>query len=135
MAHRFSWELHIGKLDKGEILDHICHNRLCVNPAHLRISTVSKNNQNLRGAYRNSGTGVRGVSRAKSGRYEARVIHNKVFMHLGTYDSLIEAEAVALAKRLELFEFNPIDHARAIELGIISDPNPREAVKNMERAA
>jgi hypothetical protein len=34
-AHRFSYEMHNGPVSGGMELDHLCRNRLCVNPAHL----------------------------------------------------------------------------------------------------
>ena len=34
--HRFSYELHIEKIPKGLVIDHLCRVRNCVNPKHLR---------------------------------------------------------------------------------------------------
>lgn len=34
-AHRVAWVLTYGKIPKGLLIHHICHNRLCVNPKHL----------------------------------------------------------------------------------------------------
>jgi hypothetical protein len=35
--HRFSYELHVEKIPKGMVIDHICRVRNCVNPDHLRV--------------------------------------------------------------------------------------------------
>jgi hypothetical protein len=34
-AHRLSYILNKGNIPHGYVLDHLCHNRLCVNPEHL----------------------------------------------------------------------------------------------------
>lgn len=46
LAHRFSYELLIDKLPKKEswiVIDHICRNRACVNPSHMRVVPQAKN--------------------------------------------------------------------------------------------
>ena len=35
-AHRLSYELFIGGLSSDNVIDHMCKNRICVNPYHLR---------------------------------------------------------------------------------------------------
>lgn len=35
-AHRYMYELKVGKIPKGMDIDHLCRNRSCVNPDHLQ---------------------------------------------------------------------------------------------------
>lgn len=42
-AHRYAYELWVGPIPAGLEVDHICRQRLCVNPEHLRLLTPSEN--------------------------------------------------------------------------------------------
>lgn len=43
LAHRYSHELHRGPIPPGMVIDHLCRNRLCVNPDHLEVVTNEEN--------------------------------------------------------------------------------------------
>lgn len=42
-AHRLSYELLVGPIPAGLVLDHLCRVRHCVNPAHLEVVTMEEN--------------------------------------------------------------------------------------------
>lgn len=45
LAHRYSYELLVGSIADGMQIDHLCRNKLCVNPVHLEVVTSQINNQ------------------------------------------------------------------------------------------
>lgn len=100
-AHRLSYEWSHGHIPDGMMVDHKCHNNLCVNPDHLRLATPAQNQRNLSGARRDSSTGLRNIKRLGS-RWRVRVtrqgkVHEREFMELE------DAKAWAREKRVELF--------------------------------
>jgi hypothetical protein len=104
-AHRMAW-LDAGlPLEDGQLLDHFtCFNRACVNVAHLRPATSKQNNENRKGANKNSTTGVRGVTPDKRhGGFKIQVTHNRVNHSKRGFKTVEEATVAVEAMRLELF--------------------------------
>ncbi|MGN6656407.1 MAG: HNH endonuclease [Rhodanobacter sp.] len=109
LAHRVSYELAVGPIPDGMFIDHMCHNRACVNPAHLHVVTRKQNNENLVIRSDNK-SGVRGVCwNKKLSKWKGSVRHNGHQTHVGYFDSIAEAEAAVIAKRNELFTNNLAD--------------------------
>ena len=97
-AHRAAWELAHGPVPAGLVVDHICHNRACVEVTHLRLATPEENRRNLAGALSTNSLGIRNARRRGS-RIEIRVLQE----HMGFADTEEEAIALAAASRLEKF--------------------------------
>ena len=101
-AHRYAWECENGPIPDGMLIDHICHNRACVNADHLRLATRQQNNANRSGATVKSSTGVRGVYPYGS-RFKVGIKSRGVLRWYGTFDSIEEASSVAARERARLF--------------------------------
>lgn len=61
MAHRYAYSQRHGQIDRSEVIDHICHEKLCVRAEHLQAVSPKQNNENRAGAQANSRSGIRGV--------------------------------------------------------------------------
>lgn len=107
-AHRASWIIHNGDIPKGMLIDHTCFNHACVNPSHLRLVTQKQNQENRAGQRSDNTSGYRGV-RFHRGKWVAEVWHNGKTVYLGRYWTKEAANAVATAKRNELFTHNDLD--------------------------
>jgi len=111
-AHRVSWELEHGLIPDGMSVDHICHSKACVKPAHLRLATKKQNAENLAAPYANSTTGERGVHLRRSGRYSVKVNHHGRAYRGGMYPTLEQAAAAARQLRNSLFTHNDLDRTK-----------------------
>lgn len=108
-AHRIAYEFSYGPIPDGMQVDHVCRNRQCVNPAHLRIATNKQNGENRSGAHRDSRSGVLGVHwDERHQRWVAQVCHNRK-RWAKKFTSMEEAVEAVRAKRLEWFTYNELD--------------------------
>lgn len=114
LAHRYSYELAYGPIPAGMMVDHTCHRKICVNPAHLRLATNKQNGENRAGVAAHNTSGYRGVTQIrKSGKWRAAIRHNGKVTNLGHFDTAEEAAAVVLLERLRLFTHNDADRKSA----------------------
>jgi len=103
-AHRWVWEQSYGQIPPDVEVDHICHNRACVELSHLRTVTRAENMQNRSGATSaNRSTGTRNVYRHSGGGYQVIIGKDGQYHHIGTYKEVPDAAKAAERARRELF--------------------------------
>ena len=101
-VHRIAYELMVGPVPAGKELDHICRNRGCVNPSHLRLCTRSENLRNT-GKMSTNTSGFKGVSWHKAERkWAATIMINKKGKTLGYFKTPEEAHAAYCKAAKEL---------------------------------
>lgn len=101
-AHRVAFELAHGPIPDGAEVDHVCFNRACVEPAHLRLADRSTNSQYRRGAQPNSKSGIRNVHE-KNGKWYVRLKVKQKNRIWGPFETVDEASTEAKRRREEFF--------------------------------
>lgn len=102
LAHRYAWERVNGPIPEDRVIDHICHNKRCVNVEHLRFATLQENGIHRAGTNSDSVTGVRNVFPHRN-KFQVQIQVGGTQRYFGTYDSVEEASAVAEQARQRLF--------------------------------
>jgi hypothetical protein len=129
-SHRLAYALTNGPIPDGMLVDHICHNRACVKPEHLRLATPKQNIENINGLFSTNTSGYRGVVFHKkpfrNKPWEGRVKHNGRTYSVGTFATAEEANEAIVARRLELFTHNNADRHGVSHGTIVAIPNGAE---------
>lgn len=113
-AHRVAYELAVGPVPNGLLIDHACRVRACVRPEHLRLATAKQNGENREVTSSVSASGLRGVRWDKARKqWHVAVTHNYRTVNIGRFDSLEEASRAAIDARLALFTHNESDRNAA----------------------
>lgn len=86
-AHRVAWNLLVGPIPEGMMLDHLCHNPVCVNPDHMRVCSNTENSRNSNLGVNNT-SGFKGASWNKRMKYwEAKIMVDRKTIHLGNFST------------------------------------------------
>lgn len=110
MAHRLALEFAGIEVPDSVQVDHVCWNRNCVRPEHLRFVNNKQNNENPSRVRKDNSYGYRGVGFSRrTGKYRARVTHNGREVYGGEYTTAQEAAEAAKGLRLQLFTHNELD--------------------------
>jgi len=113
LAHRVSYAWEHGTIPEAEEVDHMCHNRGCVNPGHLRPASHSLNGQNRAAANSNSKSGVRGVYWCNTyGHWIAKAMLNRTPHHIGIFSELGQAEQAVTDWRRENMPYSINDQRK-----------------------
>lgn len=111
-AHRFAYALAHGECANDLEIDHMCHNRRCVNPAHLQPVTHQQNCGN-KGADKRNKSGIRGVNwNPKANKWQVRATVRGKSYSGGYYFDIHEAEKAAIALRDKLMANNRLDSGK-----------------------
>ncbi len=89
----------------GYVIDHADRNKLNNCKRNLRFVTKSGNAANSK-LSKNNTSGIKGVQKARSGRWVARLMLNGKNLYLGTYDTIEEASEAR--QKAEEKYFNPL---------------------------
>lgn len=81
-AHRVAYELAVGPIAPGLVIDHLCRNRCCVNPEHMEPVTRAENNR--RGDRYAMGSWERSVTHCPSG-HEYTPENTRVHLSRGSF--------------------------------------------------
>lgn len=108
-VHRVSYEWANGEIPAGMVVDHTCHNKRCVNPAHLQAVTNKENGENRSLASIRAESGYRGVFRNHN-KWAASVGHHGRYHWVCGFDSPEQAAEAARELRLRLFTNSLADH-------------------------
>ncbi|WP_419538744.1 HNH endonuclease [Mycolicibacterium fortuitum] len=113
-AHRVAYSALVAPIDPERQLDHICHNRKCVNPSHLNPVSNKQNAENREGANVNSRSGIRGVLwDGRTSQWFARVHHNGRSYYGPRTPDISVAERCAIELRNRLYSNNLADRSAA----------------------
>lgn len=104
LAYRVAYIMEVGPVPDDMVLDHVCHNRRCVNPKHLRLATKSQNCMN-RVIRSDNTSGYTGVCFFKPQGKWAAYINGKFIGYFNTVEDAARARAEAATNQHGAFAY------------------------------
>lgn len=105
LAHRVSYELFVGAISEGLVIDHVCGIRSCIEPSHLRAVTRGQNTQYKPGMSggKTTASGRLGVHwNESSGYWQAKFYLGGECEFVGSFTTVEEANRAVRARRDEV---------------------------------
>lgn len=115
-VHRIIYSYYYGDIPDGLQIDHMCGNRSCINPEHLRALTPKGNTEHFVKELRRSNTsGVRGVTYDKARRRWRARVESAGKARASYHISKDEAAEAVLKMRLDMHTHNDRDRVKLTE--------------------
>ena len=103
-VHRHMWILKVGPIPEDAVIDHLCSNRSCVNPRHLRVVEQQINAADRAYFPRNT-SGYRNVYYDKSRDKWVGSFGHYGKIQVGRFDTPEEAAEAVRKKKLEIYGY------------------------------
>mgnify|MGYP003441998407 CR=1 FL=1 len=110
-SHRLMFEKATGESIEGFEIDHINGVKTDNRISNLRMVNHAQNMQNRHKAMSSSISGKKGVKLCKNGKFQARIIINKKHIHLGTFETIKDAEIAYAVGAAKYHSHNPFASA------------------------
>lgn len=100
LAHRWVWMQLLGPIPDGLVIDHICQNRACVNPFHLRVVSQAENCRSGDGTILTHGD-VQEARQLRADGWRVQAIADRLGVNRLTISSLLNGKSWQRARKFK----------------------------------